>query len=158
MPSLIESPNATIPRASAGTIMSSASRKYQDAVLNGKAFSSSLSPLAPAPGAVKYEVVGALACQVIGPLSPTTWKLTGSLGPSNSAVAGSCTKGTVTGSLHTELPGATAVALLPAKLTGWLLQRTSAVAVRCKPTWMPSKVTGLVPSASENLSLHLTCP
>jgi hypothetical protein len=52
VPSVIESPNATIARASAGASMSSASRKYQDAVLNGKADSSSLSPLAPAPGGV----------------------------------------------------------------------------------------------------------
>ena len=37
VPSVIESPNATIARASAGAIMSSASRKYQDAVLNRNA-------------------------------------------------------------------------------------------------------------------------
>ena len=66
-----------------------------------------------------------MACQVIGPLSPTTWKLTASLRPSNSAAAGSCTKGKVTGSLHTDIPGAIVIAFLPAKLTGWLLPGTS---------------------------------
>lgn len=94
----------------------------------------------------------ALACQVIGPLSPTMWKLTASLRPSNSAVAGSCTKVRVTGSLRTDIPGATVAALLPAKLTGWLLPGTSVAAPCCNPTWAPSKVTGLVPSALENLS------
>ena len=80
------------------------------------------------------------------------WKLTASFRPSNSAVAGSGTKGKGTGSLQTDIPGATVVELLPAKLTGWLLPGTSAAAVCCKPTCTPSKVAGLVPSALENLS------
>src|SRR5207245_9243977 len=53
VPSVIESPNATIVYASAGTIMSSASRKNQEAVVNGKACSSSAAPVAPRAGAVK---------------------------------------------------------------------------------------------------------
>ena len=52
VPSVIESPNATISRVSAGAIMSTASRKYQEAVLNGNAASLSSCPFALAPGAV----------------------------------------------------------------------------------------------------------
>ena len=152
MPSVIESPNATIPRASAGTIMSSALRKYQDAVLNGKAFSSSLSTLAPAPGAVKYEVVSALACQVIGPLSPMTWKLTASLGAGQLSRRGIVHEGQG----HRVAPHRTTGAYRSRALAGeadrLVAADDSAASVRCKPTWMPSKVTGLVPSALENLS------
>src|SRR6266446_7826757 len=43
----MESPNATIVYASAGAIMSRASRKYQDAVLNGKTCSSSAGAFRP---------------------------------------------------------------------------------------------------------------
>ena len=56
----------------AGAITSTASRKYQDVVVNGNADSSSSCPLAPAPGRLRYDVVSALACHVIGPLSPAT--------------------------------------------------------------------------------------
>ena len=40
VPSVIESPNAQITRVSAGAITSTASRKYHDVVVNGKALSS----------------------------------------------------------------------------------------------------------------------
>src|SRR5215471_15754003 len=118
VPSVMESPNATTSLVSPGIIMSTASRKNHDAVAYGNAASSSTAPLAPASGAVMKEVVSALACHVIGPLSPTTWKLTASLRPSSSAAAGSRTKGNVTRSLHTDVPGASVVMLLPTKLTG----------------------------------------
>jgi hypothetical protein len=72
VPSVIESPNATIAYTSAGAFMSTASRKYHDAVLNGKPASPSSCPSEPAPGVVRYEVWSAFACQVIGPLSPAT--------------------------------------------------------------------------------------
>ena len=52
VPSVIESPNATITLVSAGAIMSTASRKNHEAVENGNADSSSACPFAPAPGAV----------------------------------------------------------------------------------------------------------
>src|SRR5689334_4018225 len=70
VPSVIESPNATTTRVLAGAIMSSASRKYHDAVLYGNGASLSSLPAEPAPGGVTYEVVNAFACHVIGPLSP----------------------------------------------------------------------------------------
>src|SRR5215468_998921 len=107
VPSVMESPNATINRVSAGIIMSTASRKNHDAVGYGNAASSSAAPLAPASGAVTNEVVNPLACHVIGPLSPATWKLTASLRPASSGTSGSRTKARSTGSLHTDAPGAT---------------------------------------------------
>jgi hypothetical protein len=61
----------------------------------------------------------ALACQVIGPRSPTMWKLTANLRPNNSVATGSCTKGKVTGSLHTHRPKAIVAALVSVKLTGY---------------------------------------
>src|SRR5258708_1274711 len=74
VPSVMESPNATTSPVSRGIIMSTASRKNHDAVGYGNAASSSEAPLAPASGADTNEVVSALACQVIGPLSPATRK------------------------------------------------------------------------------------
>ena len=125
----MESPNATMTLVSAGPIMSTASRKYQDAVEYGKADSSSVCPLAPAPGAVTYDVCNALACQVIGPLSPATWKLTASLRP-DSCVA-SLTKGSVTASLHASLPGSIVIDGLPPNVTGRLVPGTTAALVNC---------------------------
>src|SRR3954471_23449874 len=72
VPSVMESPKQTITRVSAWVCTSTASRKYQDAVLYGNALSSSAWLLAPLPGALTYEVCSALACQVIRPLSPAT--------------------------------------------------------------------------------------
>jgi len=68
----MESPNATITRVAGGAVISTSSRKYQDVDDKGNADSFSSLPRAPAPGAVRYDVVRALACHVIGPLSPTT--------------------------------------------------------------------------------------
>jgi hypothetical protein len=72
VPSVIESPNATITWVRSATLISTSSRKYQEVVENGKAVSAISRPLEPSPGAVTYEVVSAFACQVIGPLSPAT--------------------------------------------------------------------------------------
>src|SRR6266481_7835559 len=105
VPSVMESPNATTNPVSGGIIMSTASRKNHDAVGYGNAASSSEAPLGPASGAVTNEVVSALACQVIGPLSPATWKLTASLRPASSA--GLPAKESATASLHTHSPGGT---------------------------------------------------
>ena len=52
VPSVSESPKATMARVSGATFMSSASRKYQEVVLKGKPASSSSAPRGPAPGAV----------------------------------------------------------------------------------------------------------
>src|SRR5688500_18170393 len=82
VPSVIESPNATTTRVSAGAMTSTASRKYQEVVLNGKDDSSSRPPTDAAPGAVRYDVCSAFACHVIGPLSPTTRNVTASFLPS----------------------------------------------------------------------------
>src|SRR5437868_5694884 len=76
VPSVMESPNATTARALLDALTSRASRKYQEAVLNGNEASDSSWPCAPPAGGVTYELCSALACQVIGPLSPRTWKLT----------------------------------------------------------------------------------
>src|ERR1700754_2922392 len=73
VPSVIESPNATMVLVPADALMSRASRKYQEVVEYGKPASSVRTPLFDA---LIYEVVSALACHVIGPVSPTTWKLT----------------------------------------------------------------------------------
>src|ERR1043166_8963832 len=77
----MESPNATTTCVPAGASMSTASRKNQELVEKGNADSSSSWLFVPAPGAVRYEVVRAFACQVMGPLSPAMWKLTASLRP-----------------------------------------------------------------------------
>ena len=52
VPSVMESPSATTTGVPAGAMTSSASRKNQEAVLNGNGASPSSWPLAPAPGAV----------------------------------------------------------------------------------------------------------
>ena len=113
VPSVIESPNATITRVVRGAVIWSWSRKYQDADDIGNADSPSSPPCAPASGAVMYDVVSALACHVIGPLSPTTWKLTASLRPFNIGSAAFFTNGSDTASESTSLPGATVTVFLP---------------------------------------------
>ena len=40
----------------------------------------------PDRGGVRYDVVSAFACHVIGPVAPTMWKLTASFRPSNSGL------------------------------------------------------------------------
>src|SRR4051794_39261135 len=150
VPSVMESPNATITGVPAGAIMSMASRKYQEAGEYGNGASSSAWPFEPAPGAVTYDVCSALACQVIGPVSPATWKLTPSLRPAS--IRASLAKGSATGSLHTSLPGSIVTLVLPPKLTGLLLPATSVALASCRPTKTPSNVTGLVPSALEKRS------
>src|SRR5690349_20180289 len=99
VPSVMESPNATMTCALLARFIATSSRKYQEVVEYGNALSPSSWPSAPAPGAVRYEVCSALACQVIGPLSPTTWKLTASLRPLSSGNGGLATNGSATASL-----------------------------------------------------------
>src|SRR5712671_2216381 len=147
VPSVMESPNATITGVPAGAIMSMASRKYQEAVEYGKAASSSAWPLEPAPGAVTYEVCSALACQVIGPLAPATWKLTASLRPRSSLPF--FTKGSATASLHTDSPGATLTLPLPPNVIARLVPGITAEPDHCMPANAPSNVTGCAPSALE---------
>src|SRR4029079_16599266 len=89
----------------------------------------------------------ALACQVIGPLVPATWKLTASLRPRNSLPF--VTKGSVTASLHTDSPGATVTLFLPPKVIARLVAGITAEPDHCRPTNASSKVTGWVPSALE---------
>src|SRR5215470_11309143 len=74
-PSVMESPKATITRVSGDAVMYTASRKYHDVDDSGNESSLSSLERDPAPGLDRYDVVSAFACQVIGPLSPTTWKL-----------------------------------------------------------------------------------
>src|SRR6266853_5361448 len=147
VPSVMESPNATTSPVSGGIIMSTASRKNHDAVGYGKAASSSAAPLTPASGADTNEVVRALACQVIGPLAPATWKLTASLRPRNSLPF--LTKGSATASLHTDSPGETVTLFLPPKVIARVVPGTTAEPDHCMPTNAPSNVTGCVPSALE---------
>src|SRR3954454_14876633 len=66
VPSVIESPYATIILVSAGARISTASRKYHEVVVNGNAASSSAAPTAPAAGRDTYDVWSAFACHVIG--------------------------------------------------------------------------------------------
>src|SRR5215831_16116304 len=117
VPSVIESPNATMTSVLSATNMSTSSRKYQDAVENGNAASAMSSPLEPAPGAVRYDVVSPFACQVIGPLSPAIWKLMLSLRPLRSGSAADLTKSSVTASLTTLWPGATVTDFWPPNRT-----------------------------------------
>ena len=76
---------------------------HHAAVANGNAPSLSSCPFAPAPGHVTYEDCSALACQVIGPLLPTTWNETASfpVGPGSASSR--------TGSLYTASPAAIVV-------------------------------------------------
>jgi hypothetical protein len=67
----MESPNATMAVAS-WLFISTASRKNHDAVVLGNSVIPATPPSAPVPGLLMKDVVSALACQVIGPLSPTT--------------------------------------------------------------------------------------
>src|SRR4030088_476378 len=66
VPSVMESPNATMTRVEGGAVISTSSRKYQEADDIGKPDSPSSPPRAPAPGSLMYDVVSALACHVIG--------------------------------------------------------------------------------------------
>src|SRR5439155_7988606 len=131
---VIESPKATIAKLSAGAIISTASRKNHEAVLKGNAASSSDAPLDPERGGLTKEVCNALACQVIKPLSPATWKLTASLRPISSIAAESCTKESSTGSLQTDVPGGTVTLSLSANVTKRFVPFTIAGPPRCKPT------------------------
>src|ERR1700675_510333 len=101
VPSVMESPNATITRVAGDAVICTSSKKYQEVDDIENADSLSSLPREPAPGAVRYEVVSALACHVIGPLSPTTWKLTESLRPRSKGSLGDLTNGSTTGSLTT---------------------------------------------------------
>src|ERR1051325_254226 len=128
VPSVMESPNATTTCVPAGASMSTASRKNQELVEKGNADSSSSWLFAPAPGAVRYEVVRAFACHVMGPLSPAMWKLTASLRPARLFEGASGTA-----SLQTACPGSMVTAVLPAKRTGRLVPGTTAPALHWKP-------------------------
>src|SRR5262245_10882826 len=101
-----------------------ASRKYQEVVVNGNAASDSSRPRAPAFGGVTYEVCSALACHVIGPLEPATWKLTASLRPSNAAFD-DCKTGRSTASLKRDAPGASVTAGFPPNITGRFVPATT---------------------------------
>src|SRR5215467_4428081 len=149
-PSVMESPNATITRVSGDAAMYTASRKYHDVEDSGN--ESSLSSLVrnPTPGIDRYDVVIAFACHVIGPLSPTTWKLTASRRPTSIGSAGFLTNGSDTGSETTSAPGATVTNGLPAKVTGRLVPASTAAPLFCKPRYTPSNVTGCVPNAFDS--------
>ena len=92
-------------------------------------------------------MVSALACHVIGPLSPTTWKLTARRRPISIGSAGFFTNGNETASETTSLPGATVTACLPPKVTTRLVPAKTALPLVCNPMYAPSKVTGWVPYA-----------
>src|SRR6185295_19419800 len=91
------------------------------------------------------DVASALACHVIGPLSPTTCRLTASLRPARVVLK----NGSATGSLHTISPGGTVTLVLPLKFTGWFVPATTAPPLHCSPAYTPSKVTGFVPKTFE---------
>src|SRR4029079_17466524 len=114
-------------------------------VLKGNADSSSSCPFEPDPGAERYEVASALACQVIGPLSPATWKLTASLLPG-------AAPGRATASLQTDWPGRMVTAVCPEKRTAWVGPARTAPLLKSFPAKTPSSITGLVPKALENRS------
>jgi hypothetical protein len=78
-------------------------------------------------------VCSALACQVIGPLSPAMWQLTESCRPARSGAAGLRTKPRATASLQTEAPGAIVMLLLLPKVTGRLLALATAAPPTCRP-------------------------
>ena len=146
---MIESPKATSTSVPAGAPISSSSRKYHDVVEKGNAPSPSSPPRGPASGALRYELVRALACHVIGPLSPATWKLTASLRPFRSGSSGDPTNPSLTGSLTTLPPGGTTTLAFPPKVAAVLVPGTIALPLSCSPTNAPSNVTGLVPKALE---------
>src|SRR4051794_13030271 len=90
----------------------------------------------------------ALACHVIGPLDPATWKETASLRPSSSGAAALLTQGSVKDSDQVWPPGWTVTDFLPpANVTGRLVPGETAAPLHCSPANTASKVTGLVPNA-----------
>src|SRR5713226_6307728 len=102
---------------SAGAMTSSASRQYQEVVELGNAASPWSLLAEPAPGLVMYEVCIPLECQVIGPLVPTTWKLTASFRPSSENFSTSSTNSSSTASLKTDCPVGMVTVPAPPKVT-----------------------------------------
>src|SRR5712691_1359037 len=149
VPSVMESPNVATTKVSAGAMTSSASRKYQEVVELGNAASPWSFPCEPAPGLVMYEVCIPLECHVIGPLVPTTWKLTASFRPSSENFSTSSTNSSSTASLKTDCPAGTVIVLPRAKVTGRFLPGTIAPALACRPRKTSSSVTALVPKKFE---------
>src|SRR5262249_43246483 len=133
VPSVIESPKATIATVSSSAITSSASRKYQDVVELGNATSPRSAPCEPELGALMYEGCIPLECQVIDPLLPTTWKLTASFRPSSAKVSTSSTKSRSTGSLQTSCPGWRVTLRRCPNVTLSLVRGTIAPALACRP-------------------------
>ena len=94
-------------------------------------------------------MVRALACQVMGPLSPTTWKLTASFRLPSIGSFLSFTQGKAITSLIALCPAGTVMLGLASKVTGRLECGTSTLPLDCKASSTSSKVTGLLPKAFE---------
>ena len=95
----------------------------------------------------------ALACHVIGPVAPTTWKLTARRRPASQRRSMRSLASSATGSLNVAAPGATVMVCLPwLNVTRRFVPGTRLPAVLCRPTKASSKVTGWVPKAFEKRS------
>ena len=89
----------------------------------------------------------AFACHVIGPLSPTMWKLTASLRPSSIAALVALANGSGVASLQIVSPGGMVTRGRPPKVRRWFVPATIAELPRWRPTYAPSTVIGFVPNA-----------
>ena len=137
----------TTTTVSSGAITSTASRKYQDVVVSGNASSSFISPMAPgAAAAVRYDVVSALACQVMGPLGTDDMKADGKRRPASSDQSLLLTNGSSTASLTAMPPAAIVTLGLPrSNRTGLFVPGRTLPPAPCTPTNTPSNVTGALP-------------
>ena len=106
VPSVSESPKAANAHASPGSQASRASAKKVDVRVWGNPSSLSDCAAAVPPGADRYEVAMAFACQVMGPLAPSTQALKTRLRPSTKgAVAAGSAAHSMAG-VHAAAPAA----------------------------------------------------
>src|SRR3954462_15587990 len=103
--------------------------KNHEVVEYGKTVSAPSAVRSPAFGADRYDVVNAAACQVIGPLSPRTYRLT--------ARCCDCASVTLTdtGSLRMVRPAGTVTDRRPDKVSTRSVPDTTLAPMRCRPTY-----------------------
>ena len=115
----------------------------------GNAVSATSAVRSPAFGSDRYDVVNAAACQVIGPLSPATYRLT--------ARCCDCASVTLTdtGSLRVVRPAGTVTDRRPEKVSTRFVPGATFPPMRCRPTYARPKVTGRVPNSLVNRTRQL---
>ena len=138
VPSVMESPSATMVLVRPAVLTSIDFSQSIEVVLPVNGLPSSEPDLSPAPLSVRYEVTWALLCWLGCTSVPETNRLT-----ATSCCASTCS---ATGSLATDAPGATVTESLPAKVSGLTSPAATAAPRTRSPMVALPNATGAVPN------------